>query len=88
MAKQSSLPGVELGSPSKRITELAETLGEVRRKRIKIHGDEADAQMLLLDEMEKAKITAFQMEDGRICSINELRKVKIAKPKADEDGEE
>jgi hypothetical protein len=79
--KQSSLPGVERRGGAD-LEHKGGVLADVRAKRMKMQGEEADAQFVLLEAMKKANVTAFDLEDGRTVSIREgAEKVSIRTPK-------
>jgi len=88
--EQATIPGVDLKGP-KHLRDKAEALSDIRKKRMKLQGDEADAQMVLVEGMKKEKLGAFQLDDGRVVVLtNGKEKVKIRtiKDDADEDAEE
>lgn len=78
-ARQGHLPGLE--PPSiKEIDEQAELYVEYRNERMEAQTKELAEQDVLLELMQKHGLTTYDY-DGKIVSIDELRKVKVRKKK-------
>jgi hypothetical protein len=86
-AKQGFLP--DMAPPShKDIDSAADEYREARGERMrwnKLEGEKAD---VLLAKMREHDLTTYTTPEGYIVSVDELRKVKVRRPKGESNGEE
>lgn len=85
-AKQQFLPGTE-PERNKKIERLADRYTTARDEWQSAHKPMMDAYGLLETAMKEAKLTSYELPDGRVVEITVNEKLRVRKAKGAEDDE-